>query len=262
MSNAVHFSCPHCEYQAMLPPNFLGQQCVCGGCGQTVVVTDQAAADVPLAVAVAQSTAQPEQPQRRSKTRLILGILGGVFVGVVAVCGGGIWYLVYQMNAFVPPDVTQVTGTVHMDNQPFSGATVTLHPMQSEPYSGIVGRHAMAITDEDGNFSLVTLYAVSGQPAGVSVDGVQAAEYVLTVTKPAAVTSNFPIQGPDDDPLAEYLIDLDSNATEEDADFIETDAALFVAEFRAGSDITVSDSVEPINLTIALSSSGENRISK
>ena len=151
MSNAVHFCCPHCDYQAMLPPNFLGQQCVCTGCGQTVVVTDQAA------VAVAQSTVQSEQPQRRSKTRLILGILGGVLVGVVAVCGGGIWYLFYGMNAVVLPDVAQVTGTVHMDNQPFSGATVTLHPRQSEPYSGIIGRYAMAITDEDGNFSLATL---------------------------------------------------------------------------------------------------------
>ena len=256
MSNAVHFSCPHCDYQAMLPPNFLGQQCVCTGCGQTVVVTDQAA------VAVAQSTVQSEQPQRRSKTRLILGILGGVFVGLVAVCGGGIWYLFYSMNAVVLPDVTPVTGTVHMDNQPFSGATVTLHPVQSEPYGGMVGRHAMAITDEDGNFSVATLYAVSGQPAGVSVDGVQAAQYILTVTKPSAVTSNFPIQGPDDDPLAEYLIDHDPNATDEDGDVIESDAALFVAKFRSGNDITVSDSVEPINLTITLSSSGENRISK
>ena len=256
MSNAVHFCCPHCDYQAMLPPNFLGQQCVCTGCGQTVVVTDQAA------VAVAQSTVQSEQPQRRSKTRLILGILGGVFVGLVAVCGGGIWYLFYSMNAVVLPDVTPVTGTVHMDNQPFSGATVTLHPVQSEPYGGMVGRHAMAITDEDGNFSVATLYAVSGQPAGVSVDGVQAAQYILTVTKPSAVTSNFPIQGPDDDPLAEYLIDHDPNATDEDGDVIESDAALFVAKFRSGNDITVSDSVEPINLTITLSSSGENRISK
>ncbi|MEC7566288.1 MAG: hypothetical protein VX738_11440 [Planctomycetota bacterium] len=256
MSNAVHFRCPHCDYQAMLPPNFLGQQCVCGGCGQTVVVTDQAA------VAVAQSTAQREQPQQRSKTGLILGILGGVFVGVVAVCGGGIWYLFYGMNADVLPDVTQVTGTVHMDNQPFSGATVTLHPRQSEPYGGMVGRYAMAITDEDGHFSLATVYAVSGQPAVVSVDGVQAAEYMLTVTKAPAVTSNFPIQGPDDDPLAEYLSDHDLNATEEDGDVMESDAALFVAEFRSGNDITVSDSVEPINLTITLSSSGENRISK
>jgi len=256
MSNAVHFSCPHCDYQAMLPPNFLGQQCVCTGCGQTVVVTDQAA------VAVAQSTVQSEQPQRRSKTRLILGILGGVFVGLVAVCGGGIWYLFYSMNAVVLPDVTPVTGTVHMDNQPFSGATVTLHPMQSEPYSGIVGRYAMAITDEDGNFSLATVYAASGQPAVVSVDGAQAGEYMLTVRKPPAVTSNFPIQGPDDDPLAEYLIDHDPNATDEDGDVIESDAALFVAKFRSGNDITVSDSVEPINLTITLSSSGENRISK
>ena len=256
MSNAVYFRCPHCDYQAMLPPNFLGQQCVCTGCGQTVVVTDQAA------VAVAQSTVQSEQPQRRSKTRLILGILGGVFVGVVAVCGGGIWYLFYGMNAVVLPDVTPVTGTVHMDNQPFSGATVTLHPMQSEPYSGIVGRYAMAITDEDGNFSLATVYAASGQPAVVSVDGAQAGEYMLTVTKPPAVTSNFPIQGPDDDPLAEYLIDHDPNATDEDGDVIESDAALFVAKFRSGDDITVSDSVEPINLTITLSSSGENRISK
>jgi hypothetical protein len=256
MSNAVHFRCPHCGYQAMLPPNFLGQQCVCSGCGQTVVVTDQAAA------AVAQSTAQREQPQRRSKTGLILGILGGIFVGVVAVCGGGIWYLFYGMNAFVPPDATQVTGTVHMDNQPFSGATVTLHPRQSEPYSGIVGRYAMAITDEDGNFSLATVYAVSGQPAVVYVDGAQAGEYMLTVIKPPAVTSNFPIQGPDDDPLAEYLSDHDPNATDEDGDVIESDAALFVAEFRSGNDITVSDSVEPINLTITLSSSGENRISK
>jgi hypothetical protein len=256
MSNAVHFSCPHCDYQAMLPPNFLGQQCVCTGCGQTVVVTDQAA------VAVAQSTVQSEQPQRRSKTRLILGILGGVFVGLVAVCGGGIWYLFYSMNAVVLPDVTPVTGTVHMDNQPFSGATVTLHPVQSEPYSEIVGRHAMAITDEDGNFSLATVYAASDQPAVVSVDGAQAGEYMLTVTKPPAVTSNFPIQGPDDDPLAEYLIDHDPNTTDEDGDVIESDAALFVAKFRSGNDITVSDSVEPINLTITLSSSGENRISK
>ena len=107
-----------------------------------------------------------------------------------------------------------------------------------------------------------TVYAVSGQPAVVSVDGVQAAEYMLTVTKAPAVTSNFPIQGPDDDPLAEYLSDHDLNATEEDGDVIESDAALFVAEFRSGNDITVSDSVEPINLTITLSSSGENRISE
>jgi hypothetical protein len=85
---------------------------------------------------------------------------------------------------------------------------------------------------------------------------------MLTVRKPPAVTSNFPIQGPDDDPLAEYLIDHDPNATDEDGDVIESDAALFVAKFRSGNDITVSDSVEPINLTITLSSSGENRISK
>jgi hypothetical protein len=56
------------------------------------------------------------------------------------------------------PELGQVTGTVTMDGEPFSGVIIMFKPD--------VGRAASAVVDENGNYELIYRYGVKGAKIG------------------------------------------------------------------------------------------------
>ncbi|MDR2441189.1 MAG: hypothetical protein LBE12_17650 [Planctomycetaceae bacterium] len=75
-----------------------------------------------------------------------------------------------------------VSGTVTLDDQPFEGAMVNLHPINVENKRPRLG---LGMTDNTGHFDIMTL-----QPK----DGVYLGEYKVTVSKTIAIPKVTPEQ--------------------------------------------------------------------
>ncbi|MBI1902017.1 MAG: DUF1559 domain-containing protein [Planctomycetia bacterium] len=73
----LDFTCPHCGQRTMVGDQYAGQTGPCARCGQMVTI--------PAAAGGGPAAAYPAPPQR-SKAGLIIGII----VGILVLCGGGI----------------------------------------------------------------------------------------------------------------------------------------------------------------------------
>ena len=73
-------------------------------------------------------------------------------------------------------DLVPATGRVTVNGSPIAGASVTFSP----DISATGGRHAMAVTDADGNYEMVTLVPGVSQS---KCTGVLPGEYVVSISR-------------------------------------------------------------------------------
>lgn len=99
------------------------------------------------------------------------------FVLVLALATG--WIAAGCGSGSAPPflkDLVPATGRVTVNGSPIAGASVTFSP----DISVTGGRHAMAVTDADGNYEMMTLVPGVSQS---KCKGVLPGEYVVSISR-------------------------------------------------------------------------------